>query len=105
MSAISRAEICVRRSYFEGLNREETHKSCGPSAGTVSGIWARLKDEIGPTGIATRDLAIQLKKLNITPREAMRGSNIYSLVENLGDQGGGFRDVCHGLLQRVGKKG
>ena len=84
MSVRLTTEICVRRSYFEGLNREETHNRCGLSTGTVSSIWISLKDEIGRAGIATRDLAIQLKKLNLTPGEAMRGSNIYNLVEKLG---------------------
>lgn len=105
MSAMFTAEACVRRSYFEGLSRDDTHKKCGPATGTVTNIWKRLKDEIGLAGVATRDLAVQLKKLDLTPGDALRGSNIWSLVQRLGIKEAAFETFVKDFYEAsVGKE-
>ena len=76
-------ENCTIRSYFEGHSRDETVEICGSSAGKVSTDWRELERKIGQAGVDLRDLAVKMRKMNLTIGEASRGANVYGLLQQI----------------------
>ena len=68
----SKVENCIIRSYFEGKRRDETSQICGTSDGKVSSDWKEFERKIGPPGADLRDLAVKMRKLNLTIGDASR---------------------------------
>jgi hypothetical protein len=77
-------EIQIIRAYLRGDTRDPAATDAGRSAGKVSDIWTRFKSIIGTEGIILRNLAINLRKLDVTAKEASDGARIVSTLKKFG---------------------
>ncbi|MEE9282752.1 MAG: hypothetical protein V3U49_01600 [Nitrososphaerales archaeon] len=77
-------ENCIIRRYFEGKGRDETAEICGSSGGKVSSDWREFETKIGPAGVDLKDLAVKMRKMNLTIGEASRGASVNGLLQEIG---------------------
>lgn len=94
-------ENCIIRSYFEGKGRDETAEICGSSGGTVSSDWREFERKIGPPGGDLRDLAVKMRKMNLTIGDASRGASLYGLLQEIGVEEEGLKTFSKDLARAL----
>lgn len=98
MTLTDEQRTCITASYFRGLGRDETATSCNASGGSVTNVWRELEEIIGLEGKKIRDLAVLLRKNNLTSTEAIRGSENFRKLVKIGvdpDNMDSFTDVLY----------
>jgi len=98
-------ENCIIRSYFEGKSRDETAEFCGSSGGKVSSDWREFETKIGPPGADLRDLAVKMRKMNLTVGEASRGASVYGLLQKIGVEEEGLETFLKNFYNASVRKG
>jgi outer membrane murein-binding lipoprotein Lpp len=77
----------VIRKWLNGEQRDKIASDMSLGAGTVSNIISQWKEEIGiPTANTLRDLATELKRLNINALQCANGCRLLNIVNKLGAQ-------------------
>jgi len=77
----SATEQEVIQLYLYGITTQKIAKKCGTSIGYVSGVIARLKEELGQNDVsAIREFAVAIRKLGISAPQALVGAKIYSVI-------------------------
>ena len=75
----------VRQGWLRGKNRDEIAIECGISTGSVSNITKKFIDSLGEYDAGTiRELAIQLKKADLTPKDCAIGFQVNKILEKIG---------------------
>lgn len=74
------ADAKIFESWVQGLSRDETARISMASEGTVSAKWASLPRCFEPL----RDLAKALRKLNLTPLDALKGVELLQVLTEHG---------------------
>jgi hypothetical protein len=77
----------VIRKWLNGEQRDKIASDMSLGAGTVTNIISQWKEEIGiPTADTLRDLATELKRLNINALQCANGCRLLNIVNKLGAQ-------------------
>lgn len=77
-------ELCVIQTWLKGKTRDEIAEEFGISQGTVSNIIARMRNSLSKyEADAMRELAQELRELDITADNSFIGCRIIKILENL----------------------
>jgi hypothetical protein len=77
----------VIRKWLSGEQRDKIASDMSMGAGTVTNIISEWKEEIGtPTANSLRDLATELKRLNINALQCAKGYRLLNIINTLGVQ-------------------
>jgi hypothetical protein len=77
-------ELCVIQAWLKGKTRDEISEEFGKSQGTVSNIIAKMRNSLGRYDAdAIRELAQELRELDMTPDSCLTGCRISKILENL----------------------
>jgi len=75
----------VIQGWLLGKSRDEIAIECSISTGSVSNIIKKFVDNLGQYDAETiRELAIQIKKANLTPKACAIGFRVNKLLDNIG---------------------
>lgn len=77
-------ELCVIHSWLIGKTRDEIAEEFGKSQGTVSNIISKMRNSLGRYDAdAMRELAQELRELDMTPENCVIGCRISKVLEKL----------------------
>jgi len=77
-------ELCVIQAWLKGKTRDEIAEEFGKSQGTVSNIIARMRNSLSKYDAdAMRELAQELRELDITADNCFTGCRVFKILENL----------------------
>src|SRR5687768_16855314 len=77
-------ELCVIQAWLKGKTRDEIAEEFGTSQGTVSNIIARMRNSLSKYETdAMRELAQELRDLDITADNCFTGCRVFKILENL----------------------
>ena len=75
----------VIQGWLRGTSRDEIASKNSISTGSVSFIVKKFIDNLGEYDARViRELSIQIRKANLTPRECAIGFRIHKILENIG---------------------
>ena len=75
------------RKWLSGEQRDKIASDISIGAGTVTNIISEWKEEVGiPTANTLRDLATELKRLNINASQCANGCRLLNIINTLGSQ-------------------
>ena len=75
----------IIRNWLLGKSRDEIATEDDTSTGSVSNIIKKFIDRLGQCDAETiRELAIQIKKVNLTPKDCAIGFRVNKILENIG---------------------
>ncbi len=77
-------ELSIIHAWLKGKTRDEIAQEFGTSQGTVSNIVARMRNSLGKSNAdSMRELAQELRRLDITPDNCAIGFRIFTVLEKL----------------------
>jgi transcriptional regulator with XRE-family HTH domain len=77
-------ELCVIHAWLKGKTRDEIAEEFGKSQGTVSNIIAKMRNSLGRYDAdAMREMAQELRELDMTPENCAIGCRISKVLEKL----------------------
>jgi outer membrane murein-binding lipoprotein Lpp len=77
----------IIRKWLSGEQRDKIASDMSLGAGTVTNIISQWKEEVGiPTADTLRDLATELKRLNVNALQCANGCRLLNIVNKLGVQ-------------------
>jgi len=77
-------ELCVIHAWLKGKTRDEIAEEFGKSQGTVSNIIAKMRNSLGRYDAdAMRELAQELRELDMTPENCAIGCRVFKVLEKL----------------------
>ena len=77
-------ELCVIHAWLKGKTRDEIAEEFGKSQGTVSNIIAKMRNSLGRYDAdAMRELAQELRELDMTPENCAIGCRVSKILEKL----------------------
>ena len=77
-------ELCVIHAWLKGKTRDEIAEEFGKSQGTISNIIAKMRNSLGRYDAdAMRELAQELRELDMTPKKCVIGCRVSKILEKL----------------------